>query len=46
MAKTYSRVGYLTGRELTFNSGAPQHAVRVDEIHELHTQTTTQTRTV
>src|SRR6202166_3971459 len=31
MAKTYTGVGYLTGRRLTFNSGAPRHSVRVGD---------------
>src|SRR3984957_19322454 len=31
MAKTYTGTGYLTGRRLTFNSGGPRHAVRVDD---------------
>jgi enolase len=31
MAKTYTGTGYLTGRSLTFNSGGPRHAVRVDD---------------
>src|SRR5580704_13531211 len=31
MARTYTGTGSLTGRRLTFNSGAPRHAVRVDD---------------
>jgi enolase len=31
MAKRYTGTGYLTGRRLTFNSGGPRHAVRVDD---------------
>jgi enolase len=31
MGKDYRGVGYLTGRRLSFNSGAPKHAVRVDD---------------
>jgi enolase len=31
MARTYTGTGTLTGRRLTFNSGAPRHAVRVDD---------------
>jgi enolase len=35
MARTYSGTGSLTGRRLTFNSGAPQHAVRVDDDSQI-----------
>jgi enolase len=31
MGRTYAGVGTLTGRRLSFNSAAPQHAVRVDD---------------
>jgi enolase len=31
MGKDYRGVGYLTGRRLSFNSGGPRHAVRVDD---------------
>ena len=35
MAKDYSGTGYLTGRRLSFNSGAPGYAVRVDDRSQI-----------
>src|ERR1051325_7389620 len=31
MGKTYTGIGYLTGRRLTVHSGAPRYAVRVGD---------------
>src|ERR1700693_5165122 len=38
MAKTYTGTGSLTGRRLTFNSGAPRHAVRVEDDSRLNSE--------
>ena len=35
MGKTYTGIGYLTGRRLTFHSDAPKNAVRVDDDSQI-----------